>query len=164
MARVRDLLRVAVRAAEERKARDVSTLDLRGLSSVTDYFVLCSGTSDTHVRAIADFVSEELKRKGQRPFSLEGYREGTWVLLDYVDFVVHVFHQEQRVFYGIEELWADAKQVAFRAPAAKKGASRKAPERKAAAGPAVARKKAPAKRAGTATPPAARGRRTARRG
>jgi ribosome-associated protein len=111
MATVRDLVRAAVRAAEEKKARDVKAIDVRGLSSVTDYMVIASGSSDTNVRAIAESVRDKLLEKGERPFSLEGLQDATWVLLDYVDFVVHVFLQEKRLYFGLEELWADAKPV-----------------------------------------------------
>ena len=111
MATVRDLVRVAVRAAQARKAQDVKALDVRGLSPVTDYMVVCTGSSDTNVRAIAEHVREKLAEKSERPLSVEGLQEGSWVLLDYVDFVVHVFHYEKRLFFGIEELWADAKTV-----------------------------------------------------
>src|SRR5512134_1427627 len=119
MANVRDLVRIAVRAAQGKKAQDVKALDVRGLSSVTDYMVVATGSSDTNVRAIAEAVREKLGEKGERPFSVEGIQEGSWVLLDYVDFVVHVFHYEKRVFFGIEELWADAKTVPVPALAAK---------------------------------------------
>ena len=116
-----DLLLQAVSAAEDRKATDVVVLDLRGLSSVTDYFVICSGTSDTNVKAIADAVEEKLKESGQRPFGVEGHREGLWVLMDYVDFVVHVFHREKRATLALEELWKDAPRIPLpsEAPAAK---------------------------------------------
>ena len=96
MATVRDLVRVAVRAAEEKKAKDVKAIDIRGLSAVTDYMIIATGSSDTNVRAIAEGVREKLLEKGERPFSVEGLQEGSWVLLDYVDFVVHVFHYEKR--------------------------------------------------------------------
>lgn len=153
MAKTRDLVRLAVRAAEDRKAQDLAALDLRDLSSVTDYFIVCGGTSDTHVRAIADAVREHLEKKGQRPFSLEGYQEGTWVLLDYVDFVVHIFHYEKRLFYGIEDLWADAKKVAFRAATKPAGGAKKSA--------ATAKKGAKAAKATPAkSSPAAKKRRT----
>ena len=134
----RDLVRLAVLAAEGHKAQELLTLDVRGRSSVTDYFLIASGTSDTHVRAIADAVREKLAEAGQRPLSFEGYEDGTWVLLDFVDFVVHVFHYEKRIYFGLEELWSDAKRVAFRT--APKGAAPKVP----AARRAAAVKKAPA--------------------
>src|SRR5512139_507688 len=136
MATVRDLVRVAVRAAQGRKAQDVMALDVRGLSPVTDYMVVCTGSSDTNVRAIAENVREKLAEKGERPFSVEGLQDGTWVLIDYVDFVVHVFHAEKRLFFGIEELWADAKQVAL--PAAPAKAPGRRAERPAAAAAASA--------------------------
>lgn len=124
MATVRDLVRAAVRAAEEKKAKDVKAIDIRGLSAVTDYMIIASGSSDTNVRAIAEGVREKLIEKGERPFSVEGLQEGSWVLLDYVDFVVHVFHYEKRLFFGLEELWADAKPVPVADIAARKAAAR----------------------------------------
>ena len=111
MATVRDLVRAAVRAAEEKKAKDVRAIDMRGLSAVTDYMIIATGSSDTNVRAIADGVREKLLEKGERPFSLEGLQEGSWVLLDYVDFVVYVFSQKARHFYNLERLWKSAKQL-----------------------------------------------------
>jgi ribosome-associated protein len=97
---------------------------MRGLSAVTDYMIIATGSSDTNVRAIAEGVREKLLEKGERPFSVEGLQEGSWVLLDYVDFVVHVFHYEKRLFFGLEELWADAKPVPVAAGAARKSADR----------------------------------------
>ena len=99
------------RAAElalERKAHDVVVLDLRGISTATDYFVIAGGTSDVQVKAIADHLVNELKKDGVRPEHIEGLRGGRWVLLDYVDFVVHVFHPQARGFYQLENLWGDA--------------------------------------------------------
>jgi ribosome-associated protein len=124
MATVRDLVRVAVSAAEEKKAKDVKAIDIRGLSAVTDYMIIASGSSDTNVRAIAEGVRDKLLGKGERPFSVEGLPEGSWVLLDYVDFVVHVFHYEKRLYFGLEELWADAKAVPVAESSARRTASR----------------------------------------
>jgi ribosome-associated protein len=98
----------AVELAGDRKARDVVVMDLRGISSATDYFLIASGTSDTHVKSIADNVIEELKKDGVRPSHVEGLRGGRWVLIDYIDFVVHVFHPAAREFYQLERLWGDA--------------------------------------------------------
>jgi len=128
MATVRDLVRSAVRAAEEKKAKDLKALDMRGLSAVTDYMIIATGSSDTNVRAIADGVREKLLEKGERPFSTEGFQEGSWVLLDYVDFVVHVFHYEKRLYFGLEDLWADAKLVTLAGTAARRTAARSAPK------------------------------------
>ena len=84
--------------------------DLRKLSDATDYFVVVSGTSDTHVRAIAEGVLEALRERGVRAHHIEGLAGGRWVLLDFVDFVVHVFHPALREFYQLESLWGDAPQ------------------------------------------------------
>ena len=92
----------------DRKARDVTCLDLRGLSSATDYFLVATGTSDLHVRAIAEHAIDTLKREGVRPDHVEGLQGGRWVLIDYIDFVVHVFHPAARDFYQLERLWGDA--------------------------------------------------------
>jgi len=106
-----ELLQTAVRAAESRKATDSVILDLRGISTVTDFFIICSGTSDTNVRAIADAVEETLKKEGHPPHGVEGREEKTWILLDYVDFVVHVFQHEKRLAFSLENLWEDAKRI-----------------------------------------------------
>jgi ribosome-associated protein len=105
---------LAVRAAHlalDRKANDVVVLGLARVTDVTDFFVIASGTSDTHVRAIAEHVIEELKKEGTPVHHVEGLAQGRWVLLDYVDFVVHVFHPALRQFYQLERLWSDAELV-----------------------------------------------------
>jgi ribosome-associated protein len=95
----------------EHKARDVLILDLRGLSEAADFFVIASGTSDTHTRSVAEHALEALEAAGRSPHHAEGLAQGRWVLLDYVDFVVHVFHPAQREFYQLERLWADAPRL-----------------------------------------------------
>lgn len=99
---------VTVQALDDHKAREVVVLDLRSLCDATDFFVIASGTSDTHVRSVAERVIEALKREGRRPHHVEGLAQGRWVLLDFVDFVIHVFHPTLREFYQLERLWADA--------------------------------------------------------
>lgn len=104
----------AMRAASlclDMKANDVVLLDLRGVTDMTDYFVIASGTSDTHVRAIGEHLISELKKESVRVHHVEGVQQGRWVLLDFVDFVVHVFHPTLRSFYQIERLWSDAEAV-----------------------------------------------------
>ena len=98
----------AANLALELKGDDVIVLDLRGISSATDHFLLASGRSDTQVKAIADHITDELKKEGVRPAHVEGKQTGRWVLLDYIDFVVHVFHPQAREFYQLENLWGDA--------------------------------------------------------
>jgi len=108
----------ARRAAQvllDNKANDVVMLDLRPVTDMADFFIVASGTSDTHVRATAGYVVETLKKEGIRVHSVEGMEQGRWVLLDYVDFVVHVFHPTLRSFYQLERLWGDAPAVAISA-------------------------------------------------
>lgn len=108
--RTSDLPSDVARAAElllDRKAEDVVLLDMRGLGGATDFFLIASGRSDTHVTAIADHLVDSLKEQGLRPLGVEGMRGGRWVLVDYVDFVVHIFHPEARAFYQLERLWGD---------------------------------------------------------
>jgi len=101
----------AVRAAEDKKAVDLTVLDLRKAAGFTDYFLICSGTNPRQIRAIADAVVEALKADGISPAHVEGYDRSEWVLLDYFDFVVHVFAPETRMFYGLERLWGSAERV-----------------------------------------------------
>ena len=105
-------LRLAQDTLEAGKAVEVVALDLRKLSDATDYFLIASGTSDTHVRALARRLIEAFERENRRPHHVEGLSAGRWVLLDFVDFVVHVFHPTLRNFYQLERLWADAPVVA----------------------------------------------------
>lgn len=97
----------AVELLIDRKAEDVTLLDLRSVSGATDFFLIATGRSDTHVSAIADHVVEELRKQDVKPYGVEGMRSGRWVLIDYVDFVVHVFHPAARDFYQLERLWGD---------------------------------------------------------
>ncbi len=103
-----ELARIAGRLALSKKGFDVRVLNLKGLSSVCDYFVIVSGEADIHVKAIADSIDEGLTDAGERPYHIEGLVEGNWVLLDYVDVVVHVFRERTRQFYALEKLWGDA--------------------------------------------------------
>ena len=91
-----------------RKAEDLIAVDLRQTADFADYFIICTGTSDVHVRALADAVIEGLKSEGQPPYQVEGYDVRKWVLIDFFDIVVHIFQQESRQFYGLERLWRDA--------------------------------------------------------
>lgn len=99
---------IATDVLDEHKAIDIVLLDLRGLSDATDYFLLASGSSDTHVRALAEHVVDALGNAGRSTHHVEGLNAGRWALLDYFDFVVHVFHPSQREFYNLERLWVDA--------------------------------------------------------
>lgn len=97
--------------AQEKKAMNVRALDVRKTASFTDYFLICSGTSDRQVTTIADHIEGTLRKDGIRPFVVEGIREGRWVLLDYADFVVHIFLDEVREFYKFDRLWGSATEI-----------------------------------------------------
>ena len=113
----------AARAAEDKKAIELVVLDLRKAAGFTDYFVICSGTNPRQIRAIADSVIEALGREGARPAHVEGYDRSEWILLDYFDFIVHVFAPETRLFYGLERLWGSAERIELQpaAPRARGG-------------------------------------------
>jgi ribosome-associated protein len=98
----------AARAALDRKAIELVVLDVQGLSSVTDYFVVCSGRSTTHLASITEAIRAELKQDGVRPLHAEGAPESGWVLLDYGDVLMHVFLEDTRAYYALERLWGDA--------------------------------------------------------
>ncbi|UCG80230.1 MAG: ribosome silencing factor [Desulfobacterales bacterium] len=100
-----------VKAVLGMKAFDVVVLDLHGLASFADTFIICSGRSHRQVSAIAEFVEENLKAKGIKPLGIEGLREGHWVLMDYGDVVIHVFFEPIRTFYDLEGLWSDARRI-----------------------------------------------------
>jgi ribosome-associated protein len=107
----------AVRAAQGKKAFDVVVLDLRKAGGFTDYFVICSGNSGRQIQAIADAVKDTLKTEfGERPLLAEGVDKSEWILLDYFDFIVHVFSVECRAFYGLERLWGNAERHEFAEP------------------------------------------------
>lgn len=101
-------LRSVAEAALERNARFPTILDLRGLSDVTDFFVIATGDSDTHARAISENILDRTREDGFRPVGVEGLNQGRWVLMDYVGLIVHVFLGEVREFYRLERLWGDA--------------------------------------------------------
>ena len=102
---------IAVHAAEAKKAVEPRVLDLRGVSTFTDFFVICSGTNARQIQAIADEVQIHLKQAGRRPIGLEGYDTAEWVLVDYGDFIVHIFSEKARGFYDLERLWRQAREV-----------------------------------------------------
>ncbi len=104
---------LCARAALDHKAVDLVILDVRALSSFTDYFIICSGNSDRQVQAITSHIEEKLGQEGILPMGLEGKSGGRWALLDYGDVVIHVFYQPVREFYDLERLWADAPRVAL---------------------------------------------------
>src|ERR1051325_6247694 len=137
---LKNQITAAIQACLEKKAEEVSILEMeKGSGAFTDYFVLCSGTNPKQVQAIADEVELRLKKTGLRPTHVEGYNQAEWVLVDYVDFVVHVFSEKARKFYDLERLWKSARRLQ---PGDLKAATR---TRKTAAKSAPKKKKTRAK-------------------
>lgn len=105
-------VREAIHACQDKKAEEITILELdKNSGAFTDYFVVCSGTNPRQVQAISDEVEMRLKKAGQPPRQMEGYKQGEWILLDYVDFVVHVFSEKARKYYDLERLWKSAKRL-----------------------------------------------------
>ena len=109
--RLPKVIELAVRAAEDKKAHDILVLDLRNAHGFTDFFIICTGTNSRQIRAIADGVTGALSEAGSKPSHMEGYDRSDWVLVDYFDFIVHVFSPDARAFYGLERLWGNAEPV-----------------------------------------------------
>ncbi|WP_044642318.1 ribosome silencing factor [Risungbinella massiliensis] len=106
-----DIAQLAVAAAEDKKAQNITLLNLQGLAVFADYFVICHGNSQTQVQAIAEGIQEKCKEQNITVRGIEGVREGRWVLMDLGDVVVHIFHRDERDFYDLERLWGDAEQI-----------------------------------------------------
>lgn len=115
-ARVPAAVMAVIDAVRDKKAEDVVALDLRTSDAFTDFFIVCTGTNRRQVQAIADGVETALKAKKVRPTHVEGYEKGEWILLDYFDYVVHVFSPTARAFYGLERLWGNATPLSLPAP------------------------------------------------
>jgi ribosome-associated protein len=99
----------AVRAAEDKQAKDIRVLDLREITSFADHFVICSGNNTRQVQAISDEIEMRLKKLGERAISIEGYEHAEWVLMDYGDYLIHIFSPKSREYYDLERLWRDAR-------------------------------------------------------
>ena len=110
---IEEMSQAICKAASDKKAHDIVIMDMKGISSSTDYFVVCSANTATQVRAIADNIEEELAKEGVAFNHKEGYREGEWVLLDFGDVIAHVFMQEAREYYALERLWGDAELTTY---------------------------------------------------
>lgn len=108
---VQSLFTTIVQSLDEKKGKNIRAVDISQLTTIAHYFVICSGTSVTHIKSLSDNVEEKLQEKDTRPIHKEGYNSARWILMDYSDVVVHIFHEEDREFYGLERLWQDGKQV-----------------------------------------------------
>jgi ribosome-associated protein len=105
--------REAVHAAEDKQAKDIRVLDLREVTSFADHFVICSGSNARQIQAISDEIEMRLKKLGEYPNSIEGYENAEWVLMDYGDYLIHIFSEKARLYYDLERLWRDARAVAI---------------------------------------------------
>ena len=112
----RQLALLAAETCDEKKAKDIVILDVRKITSISDYFIVCSTSNERQARAIAEDLRLKMRDLGKRELGVEGIQEGRWVLQDFADIVLHIFHESQREFYDIEGLWADAKRVLWKKP------------------------------------------------
>ena len=105
--------RQALAVAKDKKALDICVLEMKPVCSFTDYFLICSGTSSRHIQTVCDAIQESLKKAGSKPLPIEGYQHAEWILMDYVDFVVHIFSERSRSFYDLERLWRNAPRISL---------------------------------------------------
>ncbi len=106
-----DALKIALKAADDKKAHDLVALDISAIASFADHFLICTGDSSRQMQAIADEVEQRLKACGIRPSHVEGYQNAEWILMDYIDLVVHIFSKNARIYYDLERLWRDGKKL-----------------------------------------------------
>jgi ribosome-associated protein len=106
-----DALKIAIKAADDKKGYDLVALDISGIASFADYFLLCTGDSSRQIQAIADEVEQQLEERGIRPSHVEGYKNAEWILMDYMDLIVHIFSKNARPYYDLERLWRDGKKL-----------------------------------------------------
>ena len=111
MLNAKEIIAVAVKALDDKKGKELKVLVTADQTTLADYFIICTGTSNTEVRALAEAAEEALSKAGEEPHHIEGHRGGQWTLLDYSAVVIHVFTEEGRAFYDLERLWSDAKPV-----------------------------------------------------
>ena len=111
MADSRDLVRAAYKGLDDKKAEDINIIDIRGISVLADYFVIATGSNENQLEAMQDSVCEELHKIGCMPRQIEGNKKSTWVLMDFEDIIVHIFSKEDRLFYELDKIWRDGKEI-----------------------------------------------------
>jgi ribosome-associated protein len=107
----KEMAKITFHALDDKKAEDIRIIDIANVSVLADYFIIANGTNENQVKALVDNVQEELHKAGYEPKQIEGYRTGNWILLDYGDIIVHVFSKEDRLFYDLERIWRDGKNI-----------------------------------------------------
>ena len=113
MEQAKEMVKIAYQALDDKKGEDIKIINLEGISVLADYFIIANGTNQSQVQALVDNVEEELHKAGYALKQREGYGSGNWVLLDFGDIIVHIFDRENRLFYDLERIWRDGKEVAF---------------------------------------------------
>ncbi|MCH4279174.1 MULTISPECIES: ribosome silencing factor [Clostridia] len=113
MEQARKMVKIAYQALDEKKGEDIKIINLEGISVLADYFIIANGTNSSQVQALVDNVEEELHKAGYSLKQREGYSNGNWVLLDFGDLIVHIFDRENRLFYDLERIWRDGKEITF---------------------------------------------------
>jgi len=106
-----EMVKSAVAAIKDKKGEQIKIIDIRGISVIADYFIIASGNNIIQTQAIADEIERRFTESGREPKDVEGYRSGSWILLDYADIVIHIFNQKDRRFYNLERIWMDGKQI-----------------------------------------------------
>ena len=109
----KEMTSLAIKALEDKKGNDIRVIDIQDISIIADYFIIASGSNRNQVQTMADYVEEVLGRSGYEPKQLEGYGTATWILMDYNDIIVHIFSEEDRLFYDLERIWRDGKSVSI---------------------------------------------------
>ena len=109
----KEMVRIACKALDDKKAKDIKIIDIRNISVLADYFIIADGNNKNQVQAMVDNVQEELVKAGYEMKQMEGYREGNWILLDFGDIIIHIFDKENRLFYDLERIWKDGKEVSI---------------------------------------------------
>ena len=109
----RKMAKIAYDALDEKKAEDIKVIDITGVTVMADYFIIAHGNSDSQVRALVDNVQEKLYKAGYEMKQLEGYRQGSWILMEFNDVIIHIFDKENRLFYDLERIWKDGKEIDF---------------------------------------------------
>lgn len=108
-----EMAKIAIAALDDKKAKDIKVIDISNVSVMADYFIIASGTNRNQVQAMADCVEEKLYEQGIHPRQVEGYQAANWILMDFNDIIVHVFNEEDRLFYNLEKIWMDGKVIAI---------------------------------------------------
>lgn len=110
---VKDLIKITQKAISEKKGEDIRIIDIHDISSFADYFIIAAGNNKKQIQTIADNIEEKLKKIGIEPKGIEGYPEASWILMDYGEFIVHIFSAEERLFYDLERIWKDGKEISL---------------------------------------------------